>query len=181
MAGVSNLFLDSKINFTWRNASIVVAKAQGHGVKHARNLRQWILNFIRYDQLPLHQYGQTRWTVLEDEDISQDIQLQLMEKAKAGFIKAADVVEIVASPEMQAKFKQIGVCKPSISERMARRWLGKLKWRDARVVFKAGKNREGWFSAEDLLAQVDRAIDVFEGKTKGFAQGLFLFDNAPSH
>ena len=53
--------------------------------------------------------------------------------------------------------------------------------RDARVVFKAGKNRDGWFGSEDLIAQVDRAIDVFEGLTKGHAQGLFLFDNAPSH
>ncbi|KIJ43411.1 hypothetical protein M422DRAFT_253292 [Sphaerobolus stellatus SS14] len=32
-----------------------------------------------------------------------------------------------------------------------------------------------------LLQQVDKAIDVFEGKTKGHAFGLFLFDNAPSH
>jgi hypothetical protein len=31
------------------------------------------------------------------------------------------------------------------------------------------------------MAQVDHAIDIFEGKTKGFAQGLFLFDNAPGH
>jgi hypothetical protein len=28
---------------------------------------------------------------------------------------------------------------------------------------------------------VDYAIDIFEGKTKGNSQGLFLFDNAPSH
>ena len=52
---------------------------------------------------------------------------------------------------------------------------------NACVIFKAGKLRDGWFSANDLLAQVDRAIDVFEGLTKGWAQGLFLFDNAPSH
>ncbi|TRM57266.1 hypothetical protein BD626DRAFT_616663, partial [Schizophyllum amplum] len=60
---------------------------------------------------------------------------------------------------------------------------GRLKDGDeeARVIFKAGKNREGWFDADDLLAQTDRAIDIFEGRTKGFAQGLFLFDNAPSH
>jgi hypothetical protein len=32
-----------------------------------------------------------------------------------------------------------------------------------------------------LLAQVDHAIDIFEDRTNGFAQGLFLFDNAPSH
>ena len=52
---------------------------------------------------------------------------------------------------------------------------------DARVIFKAGKSRDGWFSADDLLEQVDRAIDVFEQRTNGFATGLFIFDNAPSH
>ena len=52
---------------------------------------------------------------------------------------------------------------------------------DACVIFKAGKSRDGWFSADDLLEQVDRAIDVFEWRTNGFATGLFIFDNAPSH
>jgi len=33
----------------------------------------------------------------------------------------------------------------------------------------------------DLLQQVDKAIDIFEEKTNGFAARLFLFDNAPSH
>ena len=52
---------------------------------------------------------------------------------------------------------------------------------EARILFRAGKNRDGWFSADDLLAQVDRAMDIFEGLTGGYAQGLFLFDNVPSH
>jgi hypothetical protein len=52
---------------------------------------------------------------------------------------------------------------------------------EARIFFKPGKSRDGWFSASDLLAQVDNAINIFEGITKGMAQGLFLFDNAPSH
>ena len=52
---------------------------------------------------------------------------------------------------------------------------------EACIVFKLGKLRDGWFSASDLLDQVDNAIDIFEGITKGWAQGLFLFDNAPSH
>ena len=52
---------------------------------------------------------------------------------------------------------------------------------EARVLFKAGKNCDGWFGAEDLLKQVDHAIDIFEGKTSGRATGIFLFDNAPSH
>jgi hypothetical protein len=51
----------------------------------------------------------------------------------------------------------------------------------ARVIFKPGKNRDGWFTADHLLAQGNRAIDIFDGLTGGYAQGLFLFDNAPSH
>jgi hypothetical protein len=49
------------------------------------------------------------------------------------------------------------------------------------VFFKAGKNRDGYFDADDLLQQVENVIDIFESKTNGFAIGLFLFDNAPSH
>jgi len=53
--------------------------------------------------------------------------------------------------------------------------------REARIIFKAGRNRDGYFNADDLLQQVDNAIDIFDVLTKGYAQGLFLFDNAPSH
>jgi len=49
------------------------------------------------------------------------------------------------------------------------------------VLFKVGKNQDSWFSADDLLKQVEKSIDIFESKTNGFATGLFLFDNAPSH
>jgi hypothetical protein len=52
---------------------------------------------------------------------------------------------------------------------------------EARVLFKAGKNRDGYFSNEELLSQVDEAITIFESRTHGFYTGLFLFDNAPSH
>ena len=41
--------------------------------------------------------------------------------------------------------------------------------REARIIFKAGRNRDGWFDADDLLQQVDKAIDIFEGLTKGWA------------
>ncbi|KAH8985207.1 hypothetical protein EDB92DRAFT_1785929, partial [Lactarius akahatsu] len=52
---------------------------------------------------------------------------------------------------------------------------------EAHVFFKAGKLQDGWFSANNLLAQVEKVINIFEGITKGLAQGLFLFNNAPSH
>ena len=54
-------------------------------------------------------------------------------------------------------------------------------FREARLIFKAGKNHDGYFSAEDLLAQVNSAIEIFEGLSKGKSKGLSLFDNAPSH
>jgi hypothetical protein len=40
---------------------------------------------------------------------------------------------------------------------------------------------QGWFTAKHLLAQVKDAIDIFEGHTNGYVQGIFLFNNAPSH
>ena len=55
------------------------------------------------------------------------------------------------------------------------------KSREAQVFFRAGKNRDGYFDNKDLLQQTDRAIDIFKSKMKGFATGLWLFDNAPSH
>lgn len=44
----------------------------------------------------------------------------------------------------------------------------KLRW-----VLRRGRSLQ--------YSQVDKAIDIFEGLTQGWAQGLFLFDNAPSH
>jgi len=40
-------------------------------------------------------------SILEDEDISQAIQLKLLQKAKGRFINGQDVVDIVGSPEVQ--------------------------------------------------------------------------------
>ena len=53
--------------------------------------------------------------------------------------------------------------------------------RKARVIFKAGKNHDRYFGAEEILAQVNSAIDIFEGLSQGNFKALFLFDNAPSH
>ena len=52
---------------------------------------------------------------------------------------------------------------------------------EAHIMFKAGTNHDGWFSADDLLKQVKNVIDIFEAKTNNFVTGLFMFDNAPSH
>ena len=46
MAGVLSLFLDPDLSYTWREASMVTAKAQGHGSTHAHSIRTWVLNFV---------------------------------------------------------------------------------------------------------------------------------------
>jgi hypothetical protein len=102
MVRVLNIFLDRTLQFMWRNASMVVAKAQGHGSTCARSICKWILDFVQEGTLPLHFYcGQQ--TILEDEGILQEIQEQLTKKAKSSFIKAQDVCKIVASARVQMK------------------------------------------------------------------------------
>ena len=53
--------------------------------------------------------------------------------------------------------------------------------RGAHVMFKPGKNHDGYFDLEVLVTQIDYVINIFERKTNSLAQGLFLFDNAHSH
>ena len=312
MVATLNFYLDPELFYAWRESSLLAAKALGRGIKHARNLRKWITDYLNFEKLPLHQYGTYRSSILEDEDFQRDIQLHLTEIAKKGYIKAQDIVDYVATEEVQ---QRLGKRAQGIHVRTARRWLSKLSWRysqkkkgmyidgherkdvveyrnnfvkrwkeyekrfiiydnngdifstptgftvperafrlilvthdestfyendrckshwvnehakavaekkgegqsimvsdfltsewgrltdgdeyenflemtikrltvnfrEARVFFKAGKNRDGYFDSEDLLQQVENAIDIFEGKTRGFATGLFLFDNAPSH
>ncbi len=54
--------------------------------------------------------------------------MQMMEKAKGGFLRAEDVMEIVASPKMQAIFVQKSISKALISAKTALRWLDRLGW-----------------------------------------------------
>jgi hypothetical protein len=57
-----------------------------------------------------------------------EIQEELTERTKGGFIKAKDICKIVAGEKIQGLFARLGVHKPSISKAMAHRWLGKLRW-----------------------------------------------------
>ncbi|KAJ3492884.1 hypothetical protein NLJ89_g11145 [Agrocybe chaxingu] len=269
------------LSYMWQEASLIAAKAAGRGPNHARNLQKWICQFLKSGKLPLHRYGSYNSSILDDEDFAWDIQLHLTEKAKDGYIWAQDIVDYVATKDVQ---EWLGVKARGITVRMARHWLKKLNWRythkqngmyidgheredvvayrkafvsrwqeyeksgfpvpqigrfrlilvthnestfyennrrktkwthfqekttmerkgegpsimvsefltpdwgqlkdrddEARILFRAGKNWDGYFDNDDLISQVDHAIDIFEGLTNGFATGLFLFDNAPSH
>jgi hypothetical protein len=38
MVGILNLYLDSRLSYTWRETSMIVAKSQGHGSYRARTI-----------------------------------------------------------------------------------------------------------------------------------------------
>jgi hypothetical protein len=129
MLGHLNLYLDDGLSLGWKKASVFVSKTQGHGETHARRIREWNMNFLQSRALPLHRLGQARSAVLRDEDIASEIQKRIIERSKNGFVKAEDVVDLVASPEIQRVFSEKGICKSSISKKTATRWLQKLDWR----------------------------------------------------
>jgi hypothetical protein len=128
IVGLLNIYTDENLSYSWRKSSQFVAKIQGRGTNHARHIREWTINFLRWGDLPLHQLNRKRGTIVNDEDIAQEIKASMVEKAKGSFLKAQDVVEIVASSKMQAIFEQKGISKLSISSKTALRWLEKLGW-----------------------------------------------------
>ena len=54
MLGLLNLYLDGGLNLGWKNVSVVVLKAQGHGNAHARRIHKWTWQFLQTEKLPLH-------------------------------------------------------------------------------------------------------------------------------
>jgi hypothetical protein len=167
MLGLLNLYLDDGLTLSWRKTSVLISKAQGHGKAHARRICEWAVRFLQTDALPSHCLGQARWTVLSDEDIASEIKSRIVEKSKEGFVKAEDVVDLVASREMQVTFSEKGICKPSISKRTATRWLQKLDWRYQ-------KTRNGMYidghEREDVVAYRCAFVERWKTFEKRFHQ-----------
>src|SRR6267154_3318880 len=86
------------------------------------------MGFLKWGDLPLHQLSWKRGAIIDNEDIAGEIKTSIMEKAGVGFLKAQDIVDIVASPKMQDMFARKGISKPSISIKTGHRWLKKLGW-----------------------------------------------------
>lgn len=52
--------------------------------------------------------------------------------------------------------------------------------KSARVVFRSGKNRDGYFTNSDIIAQLTTAMDICEVDYPGF-RVVFVLDNATTH
>jgi hypothetical protein len=94
----------------------------------AQMIQEWVLKFVCTQDLPLHQLSWKHATVLGDEEVSQEIQFALVEKAKNSHLDATVLIDVILSPEMQVQLRRSGIDRPSISECTARRWLAKLGW-----------------------------------------------------
>jgi len=169
MVGTLNLYLDPSLSYSWRECSLLVSKASGHGVHHARNLRTWIRRYLSSGKLPLHRYGTYHSSVLEDEDLAHEIQLHLTEISKKGYIRAQDVVDFVATPEIQARLAKMG--KPrGISLRTAQRWLKKLSWRYT-------KKRNGMYIDGHEREDVVEYRKAFAKRWKEYEKRFVIYDN----
>ena len=62
-------------------------------------------------------------SILDDKDFQRDIQLHLTEIAKKEYIHAQDIVDYMATPEVQQK---LGTKACGIHVQTTRRWLHKL-------------------------------------------------------
>jgi hypothetical protein len=54
-----------------------------------------------HGSLPLNRYGRLNTSILDDEDLAQQIHLHLIEITKDGYVQAQDVVDVMSTPEMK--------------------------------------------------------------------------------
>jgi len=167
MVATLNLYLDSEVSYSWQDASLLAAKAGGHGVNHAHNLRTWIRQYLHSGKLPLHRYGAYHSSILDEEDFAQEIHLHLTEIAKKGYIRAQDIVDYIATPDVQVR---LGVKARGIKVRTAQNWLKKMSWRYAQK--KNGMYIDG-HEREDVVAYRNSFIE----RWKEYEKRFFIYDN----
>ncbi|KAJ7118174.1 hypothetical protein C8R44DRAFT_738128 [Mycena epipterygia] len=54
MWGTLSLYLDPSVAYTWRKASMIVARSQGHGSHLAHRIWDWLHIYLARNELPLH-------------------------------------------------------------------------------------------------------------------------------
>ncbi|KAF8990335.1 hypothetical protein BDQ17DRAFT_1433842 [Cyathus striatus] len=109
---------DKGPQITWKESSLFAAKAVGHGEYYAKQLRKWLRAFI-LDQtkLPENNYGAWKESMLEHEDIAQELRLHLQSVGK--HVCAQDIVDYLDLPDVKARLR----LKKTVSLATAQRWM----------------------------------------------------------
>ncbi|KAJ7652592.1 hypothetical protein B0H17DRAFT_957824, partial [Mycena rosella] len=106
----------------------------------SRRLREWAIAFMKDDaNLPTAEYGKFNGSVLEDEDLAQEIHLYL--QSLGPFISAQDVVNYMSSEEVKTRLN----LKHGISLRTAQQWMKQMKYRwtaEPKGMYSDGHERE---------------------------------------
>jgi hypothetical protein len=109
-------------NWTEASNSTVTMRCESQYI--AKKLRVWAHAFIQdRNEIPENQYGQGNKSAIDDDDLAQDIHVHLQGIGK--YVKAEDIVQYCAQPEMLARLKRT----KTISLATARRWLEKMGYR----------------------------------------------------
>ncbi|KXN90362.1 hypothetical protein AN958_04313, partial [Leucoagaricus sp. SymC.cos] len=98
------IYIDEKSphHGAWTAASEVAAFCQEHGVWFACQLRQWSFAFIESGDLPYNIYGTWNKSMLDDEDLQNEITAHLQSLRK--YISASDLQEYINRSDVQAQF-----------------------------------------------------------------------------
>ncbi|KAJ6611888.1 hypothetical protein B0H10DRAFT_1808453, partial [Mycena sp. CBHHK59/15] len=108
----------------WAKSADIIARAAGKGSWLSRRIREWVVAFIKDEnKLPMAEYGKMNATVLEDEDLAQELHLHLQGLGK--YVAAQDIVNYMATDEMKACLN----LKNGISIRTAQRWMKQMQYR----------------------------------------------------
>ncbi|KAF7373764.1 hypothetical protein MSAN_00588000 [Mycena sanguinolenta] len=124
----------------WAKCADIIAKSAGKGSWLSRRIREWTVDFIRDENnLPTAEYGKMNGTILEDEDLAQELHLHLQGIGK--YVAAQDIVNYMATDEMKARLK----LKNGISLRTAQRWMKRMEYRwtkEPKGMYSDGHERE---------------------------------------
>ncbi|THU81624.1 hypothetical protein K435DRAFT_693137, partial [Dendrothele bispora CBS 962.96] len=108
----------------WVLCADLIASSAGKGPWMSRMLRVWVMDFSESEKnLPTAKYGKSNTSMLEDEDLAQELHLHLQGVGK--YVAAKHVAQFVNSPEVRSRLR----LKKGITERTARRWMNRMRFR----------------------------------------------------
>jgi hypothetical protein len=121
-------YANPESNITWIAASLQAAHAVQRGLHYAKQLKKWSRAYIT-DQtcLPYNIYGTWNESLLEHEDLAQELHLHLQGIGK--HICTQDIIDYLDQTDVKAQLK----LKKTISLATAQRWMTKMGYRWTKV------------------------------------------------
>ena len=111
------IYVDPTGAESWIAASQHAAHAAQRGPYFARKLREWVRTYIDDCTIPENQYGTWNESILDHEDLAQELKMHLQSIGK--YVTANDIVCYLNEADVQQCWK----IKKTISLSMAQRWM----------------------------------------------------------